>query len=212
MKRHIALVLTAAISLLIAPSTSPGSILPNEVTVRWGPSETSTVTSIPGFSSVYSIQAAWPVSRHAYLWSSASYFGKRIQWDQTVYVSGYVPPHYSYQYDFVPVALGIRIYGLRTEETPRGPFIEAGPSLTLARYQSQGVERQVAGMGGFQAGAGIRFLGFRHTHAEVGAGYYMAQTLWKSEPGADASLTGERRRDRLDSNFATAYFALGIGR
>jgi hypothetical protein len=212
MNRRLAVVLISVISLGMAPSTSDGSILPDEATVRWGPSETSTATSLPGFSSVLTLQASWPLSRHAYLWSSASHFGQRIQWDQTVYASGYIPQHYSYQNDFVPLALGVRLYWLRLDSTPRGPFIEAGPSLTLARYKSREVRRQIAGMGGFHAGAGIRFPGFKHTHAEIGASYNMAKTIWLSEEGRGAAFTGERKRAQPNASFATAYVAIGIGR
>ncbi len=209
MKRHLVIVLTAVTFLGIEPSASEGSILPDEVTLRLGPSETSTVTS-PGFSSVYTLHAGWPIGRRSYLWSSASYFGQRIQWDQT---SGYTPSHYSYQNDFVPLALGVRLYWLRVDAEPRGPFVEAGPSFTLARYQSRDLQRHVGAMGGFQAGAGLRFPGFGHTRAEVGVSYYMAQKIWMPESieGRATAFTGERMRRQLDANFATAYLAVGIG-
>lgn len=193
----IALVLSA----VMAP-TARSSLLPKDVTARWGPADPSY-----DFSSVGGIQGAWPLSRHLQLWSSASYYGQRVQWDQFVYVSGYTPPHFSYQTDFIPLGIGVRFYGAGLDGIPRGPFIEAGPVLTVARYQSKSLQRHLAAMGAIQAGFGVRFGSFGPTHGELGVSYSLAESM-----RSHSDAIGRVGARDTDVSMTTIYAAMGIGR
>jgi len=119
MKRLLALAIIGITCLALIPSHSRSSVLPREVTFRWGPSDPAPpANSSSHDSSIPALNATWLINRHAHLWSSASYIGQSLRWDQNVWVSGYTPPHYSYQTDLVPLAMGIRFYGAGLDGTP----------------------------------------------------------------------------------------------
>jgi hypothetical protein len=198
--------------LLLAQSPALASVLPTSVSVRWSVGKEAR-SGGPDLTHEPSLSLTWPLDHRFALWSDIGYIrettGPRVA--RTLGSTGYDPfiRHESadYQTHFVPVTLGARVYLQRGLERSRGLYLEAGPTVTLASYMTEERDSQVALLGGFRTGLGVRFDGFDGSLVEAGMTYYLAEAFGE-HPDA-VGLIGTS--GEADVRVFGGYIAIGFG-
>lgn len=205
--RIAALALATAVALPITPASSPASISPSSLTLRWGAG-----AGLSDWGFTPGLSATWSAGSRLALWSSVSYMRETTQAPLVAAsTAGTAYPIATLggdrQTQYIPLALGVRAYAQGNAGRRQGLFLEAGPACTIARYWTPGGDRRATALAGLETGAGVRLPASRGGHAELGFSYYLGSKL-----GANLDAVGGLGRSRGPALSVFAlYAAIGLG-